>query len=143
MAGDPVTISRVDGRQQLGAGWVSHVLQALVAELWRDRSVQRLMDRATDVYARRRGALVDALAERGWEPTGASGLNVWVPVPDEGAALRRLLARGWVVSAGERFRFRSRPAIRVSIGTLEPGDAVRFADALTTVPQTRVRTRSA
>jgi DNA-binding transcriptional MocR family regulator len=143
MAGDPVTISRVEGRQQLGVGWVSHVLQGLVVELWRDRSVQHLMERAAAAYARRRGALVDALFERGVQAHGRSGMNVWVPVTDEAAAARRLLDRGWAVSTGERFRFHSGPALRVSIGTLDPGDAVSLADALTRPPEARTRTRSA
>jgi DNA-binding transcriptional MocR family regulator len=141
MAGDPVTISRVEGRQQLGAGWVSHLLQGLVVELWRDRSVHQLMQRAATVYGRRRDALVDALAERGFQAHGRSGLNVWVPVPDEAAAVHRLLDAGWAVSAGERFRFRSGPAIRVSVGALEPGDAVRVADALAQPRDARARTR--
>ncbi|MEV7023171.1 aminotransferase class I/II-fold pyridoxal phosphate-dependent enzyme, partial [Kitasatospora sp. NPDC093558] len=33
--GDPDTIGRVSGRLRLGAGWVSHLLQRTVAELWR------------------------------------------------------------------------------------------------------------
>jgi DNA-binding transcriptional MocR family regulator len=143
VAGDPVTISRVEGRQQLGAGWVSHLLQGLVVELWRDPSVQALMERAAAIYGQRRDALVDALSERGVRAHGRSGLNVWVPVPDEGAAVRRLLDAGWAVSAGERFRFRSDPAIRVSIGALEPHEAVRLADALTQPREAQARTRSA
>ena len=34
IAGDPLTISRVEGRQLLGAGWVSHLLQQTAAQLW-------------------------------------------------------------------------------------------------------------
>jgi len=139
MAGDPVTISRVEGRQRLGAGWVSHVLQDLVVELWRDRSVQSLLDRAAAVYGRRRRALIDALRERGLPAQGRSGLTVWVPVPDEGAAVRRLMDAGWAVSAGQRFRFRSGPAIRISVGALDPSDAVRLAGALTQPRESRTR----
>jgi DNA-binding transcriptional MocR family regulator len=142
MAGDPVTISRVEGRQRLGAGWVSHILQGLAVELWRDGSVRHLMEHAAGVYGRRRAALVDALSERGLRAHGRSGLNVWVPVPDEAAALRRLLDAGWAVSAGQRFRFRSGPAIRVSTAVLEPDDAVRLADALTRPREISARTRS-
>lgn len=143
MAGDPVTISRVEGRQQLGAGWVSHVLQKLVARLWRDRMVQRQVARAADVYAGRRQALTGALAERGIAAQARSGFNVWIPVPDEQAAVRRLLDAGWAALAGERFRLRTPPAIRISIGRLPIEDAGALADALARQDVPRPRTRPA
>jgi DNA-binding transcriptional MocR family regulator len=142
MAGDPVTISRVEGRQQLGAGWVSHVLQALVAALWRDPEVQSLMARAEQSYAERRGALLEALARRGIAAQGRSGFNVWVPVADEAAALRSLAAAGWAASAGERFRLRSGPAIRLSIGGLRPEEAAGVAAAMTPAAERPLRTRA-
>ena len=40
-----------------------------------------------------------ALTERGLRAHGRSGLNVWVPVPDEGAAVRRLADAGWAPAA--------------------------------------------
>jgi DNA-binding transcriptional MocR family regulator len=143
MAGDPVTISRVEGRQQLGAGWVSHVLQALVVTLWRDPGVQRLIARAAAAYAGRREALVAALAAHGVPAHGRSGFNVWVPVADEQAALRRLLDAGWAGAAGERFRLRTGPALRLSIGRLRAEEAPAVAAALAAPALRPGRTRSA
>lgn len=129
-AGDPLTVSRIEGRQRLGPGWVSHLLQQLAAALLRDRATGRLLARAERTYAERRAALVAALAERGIGASGDSGLGVWVPLADEAAAVRELLAQGWAVSPGERFRFRSAPGIRITTAAVEPDDAERLAEAI-------------
>src|SRR5207302_778640 len=118
VAADPTTAARVEGRQRLGAGWVSHLLQHLVADLWSRRSTATLLARATRVYARRRVALLEALSGRGVEATGGSGLNIWVPVSEEQPVVAGLLARGWAVAAGERFRLGTPPAIRITAATL-------------------------
>jgi DNA-binding transcriptional MocR family regulator len=142
MSGDPVTVSRVEGRQQLGVGWVSHVLQGLVLALWRDREAQSLMAAASAAYAARRRALLDALAAHEVRAWGRSGFNVWVPVPDEQAALRRLLDAGWAAAAGDRYRLRSGPAVRLSIGRLPVEDAPAVAAALAAPDRRPARTRS-
>jgi DNA-binding transcriptional MocR family regulator len=127
LAGDAVTVSRVEGRQALGTGWVSGVLQEIVAELWADPGTGRLMARAAAAYARRRGDLIDALAARGVPAAGRSGLAVWVPVADEPGVTGALLERGWAVAPGERFRTASPPAIRIGTGTLAGDEAPRLA----------------
>jgi DNA-binding transcriptional MocR family regulator len=142
-AGDPLTIARIEGRQRLGPGWVSHLLQDLAARLLRDRATGRLLVRAERTYAERRAALVAALAERGIEAYGDSGLGVWVPLVDEAAAVRELLAEGWAVSPGERFRFRSAPGIRVTTAALEPAEAERLAGAIAALGQTPAGTYAA
>ena len=129
-AGDPLTISRIEGRQHLGPGWVSHLLQQLAAAILEDRETARLLARAERTYTERRLALVAALAARGIEAQGDSGLGVWIPLADEAAAVRDLLVQGWAVSPGERFRFHSPPGIRVTTATLEPADAEPVADAI-------------
>ena len=139
LAGDAVTVSRVEGRQALGTGWVSFLLQETVAELWQDAAVGRLLERAATAYAERRGYLLDALARRGIPATGRSGLAVWVPVADEPGTTTALLRRGWAVAPGERFRIASPPAIRIGTGTLTSDEASRLAadiaDGLTSRPR--------
>jgi DNA-binding transcriptional MocR family regulator len=127
LAGDAVTVSRVEGRQALGPGWVSYLLQETVAGLWSDPATGLLLQRATEQYAARRRGLLDALAGHGVPATGRSGLAVWVPVADEPAVTGALLERGWAVAPGERFRIASQPGIRVGTSTLTSEEAPRLA----------------
>jgi DNA-binding transcriptional MocR family regulator len=128
MAADPLTTSRVAGRQLLGAGWVSHLLQQIVATLRSDAATGALVARAERDYATRRAALVAALAERGITAHGRSGLGVWIPAEEETAIAQALAERGWAVSPGERDRYHSAPGIRVTTTTLRPAEARRLAD---------------
>lgn len=127
VSGDAATIARVQRRQSLGPRWVSHVLQHLALALWSDPSAGRQLARAAAIYAQRREALIAALDSHRIDAHGRSGINVWIPVADETATVQALADRGWAVAAGERFRIRAAPAIRVTTSALEPADAERFA----------------
>lgn len=137
LASDAATHARVEGRQTLGIRWVSHVLQRMVVALWRDRATERLLTRAAKTYAARRHALIAALHKRGIEAHGASGLNVWIPVAEESAVVQAMLARGWAVKAGERYRLKAAPAVRVTIASLD--DAESFAEDFAEVVAPRRR----
>jgi DNA-binding transcriptional MocR family regulator len=130
LTGDPVTVSRVEGRQRLGTGWISRLLQRIVVDLWTDPRTARVLARAEEAYAERRAALVDALEGEGIRARGRSGMNVWVPVPQEAPVTRVLLDAGWAVAAGERFRLRSSPAIRVTTATLRPSEGRALASQI-------------
>jgi len=130
MIGDALTISRVEGRQLLGAGWVSHLLQQTAANLLESAGTAELLERAKLSYAERRTALTDALAEHGIAAHGRTGLGVWVPLAEEVATVQHLLERGWAVSAGERFRFGSPPGIRITTTNLGPDEATGLAAAI-------------
>jgi DNA-binding transcriptional MocR family regulator len=127
LAGDALTVARVQGRQALGTGWVSHLLQECVLALWSDAAVRRRLKDAADRYTQRRAALVKALADRGIEARGRSGLNVWIPVAEEAPVVGALAEAGWLVNAGERYRLESPPAIRITVASLLPPDAERLA----------------
>jgi DNA-binding transcriptional MocR family regulator len=137
LAADETTVARVEGRQWLGPRWVSHILQATVAILLGDPAVQNTIERARDVYAGRRDALIDALKKHGIDAHGRSGLNVWVPVPEEAPLVRALLDAGWLVLAGERCRIATRPAIRVTTAVLDERDAPDLARAIATTGRRR------
>ncbi|MFE5585010.1 aminotransferase class I/II-fold pyridoxal phosphate-dependent enzyme [Kitasatospora sp. NPDC056531] len=129
--GDEETIGRVAGRLRLGAGWVSHLLQRAVAELWRTDAAP--VARVAAAYRARRDALLGELAARGIAAHGESGLNVWVPVPDETSALAALVQRGWVAAPGARYRIQSPPGLRFTTARLEAADARRLAEDLAEV----------
>ncbi|MFG2521299.1 aminotransferase class I/II-fold pyridoxal phosphate-dependent enzyme [Streptomyces sp. NPDC048527] len=128
LTGDAVTVDRVQGRQRLGPGWVSRILQRAVARLWTEGAVDAGAVAAS--YGRRRDALIAALAERGVEAHGRSGMNVWVPVPDETGAVARLLHAGWAVAPGARFRMGAPPGVRITVSTLGADDIGPVADAV-------------
>lgn len=142
MAGDSLTISRVEGRQLLGPGWVSHLLQQTAANLWASPATRRLLARAERTYAQRRAALVDALAGHAIRAYGRSGLGVWVPLAEEVATVQLLLERGWAVSPGERYRFHAPPGIRITTTSLEPNEAKELAAAIQAIVHTSGATYS-
>lgn len=139
LAGDPVTVARVEGRQALGTGWVSYLLQETVAELWQDQRTRDLLARAAATYAERREGLIGALAARGIKAVGRSGLAVWLPVADEPGITSALLDRGWAVAPGERFRIAAPPAIRIATSTLIRPEAEALAADLQAIQQRQPR----
>lgn len=128
LTGDAGTVDRVRGRQRLGPGWVSRITQRAVAGLWEAGAVDAAAVAAS--YGERRDALVAALAERGVVAHGRSGMNVWVPVPDETGAVARLLHAGWAVAPGARFRMEAAPGVRITVSRLGPEEIGAVADAV-------------
>jgi DNA-binding transcriptional MocR family regulator len=143
LAGDATTIARVQGRQQCGPGWVSHILQTLVLALWRDRAVHALVARASATYVERREHLLACLARQGVRAHGASGLNVWIPVHEETGAIGALMQRGWVLAPGAPYRLPGAgPGVRVTTTTLAHHEAERLAGDLAEVLAPSVLSRS-
>ncbi|MFJ7266985.1 aminotransferase class I/II-fold pyridoxal phosphate-dependent enzyme [Streptomyces sp. NPDC099050] len=128
LTGDGVTLDRVRGRQRLGPGWVSRLLQYTAVELWQAGAVDHAA--VARSYGERRDALVAALARRGVSARGRSGMNVWVPVAEETAVVTRLLGAGWAVAPGARFRMESGPAVRMTVSTLSLADVPVLAEAV-------------
>ncbi|NBM16432.1 aminotransferase class I/II-fold pyridoxal phosphate-dependent enzyme [Streptomyces sp. GC420] len=128
LTGDDVTLDRVRGRQLLGPGWVSRLLQRAVVHLWTTGAVDPAA--VARAYSERRDALVEALAERGINAHGRSGMNVWVPVDDETGVVARLLRSGWAVAPGARFRVSAPPGVRLTVSALGMDDIGLLADAV-------------
>lgn len=128
LTGDGLTVDRVTGRQRLGPGWVSALLQRAVTHLWATGAVDT--PAVARSYGERRDALVRALGERGITAYGRTGMNVWVPVSDETGAVARMLHSGWVVAPGARFRITSPQGIRLTVSSLSAADIGPLADAV-------------
>ena len=128
LTGDDTTLARVAGRQRLGPGWVSRLLQHAVVHLWETDAVDGRA--VAHSYDRRREELRGLLAARGIETRGRSGMNLWLPVPDETGAVARLLHAGWAVAPGARFRTSSAPGVRLTVSPLTRASLEPLADAV-------------
>jgi DNA-binding transcriptional MocR family regulator len=123
---------RISALRQLGQGWSSRLLQRLLHGLLTDGHSVRAVAHARDVYAERRSAMVAALGQHGIAVGGTDGINLWVPVADETAAVVRLASQGIGVAPGAPFAVRAgqAPHIRVTVGLLaEEHDEVAAAIA--------------
>lgn len=129
----PTSLHRaVTTRRELGQGWSSRLLQQVLLGLLTSATARAEVAHASTTYAARRAHVVDALAARGVAVPGTEGINIWVPVQDETAAVVRLASRGIGVAAGAPFRVSAPEGgghVRVTVGAAtEDLDAV--ADAL-------------
>lgn len=135
VAGDRLTIDRLQTAIGNGPGWVSHILQRAAAHLMTDDESVQTVARAADTYRQRRNQLIDALAAAGMAATGRSGLNVWIPTTDEQALVEAARHAGFAIRAADPWRINSAPAVRVSITNLDGPDIERLAAGLAVRPE--------
>jgi len=136
VSGPDSLLSPVRHARALGQGWSSRLLQHVLAALLEDPEAVREVARARAEYARRRELVVGRLRQLGIDVPGTDGLNIWVPVRDESAAVLRLASQGIAVTPGSPFAVESRPGseghVRVTTGLVRDGHAEladRIADA--------------
>ncbi len=117
LSGPAAMLDEIRHVRQLGQGWSSRLLQRILLHLLTEPGSRAEVDAAREAYAARRTAFVGALAAEGVEVGGSEGLNVWVPVHDEAAALVRLAGQGIGVAAGSPFQVLPDAAhVRVTCG---------------------------
>lgn len=134
LSGPAHLLGPVELRRQLGQGWSSRLLQRILVGLLTDPSAVEQVRRAGEEYLQRRRLLVEALAARGVVVGGQEGINIWVPVQDESAAIVRLASQGIGVSAGAPYAVLPHPQgyVRVTAGLVAEGHdelAQKIADA--------------
>lgn len=103
LSGPDVLLAPVRHARAIGQGWTSRLLQRVLTGLLRDDDCARGIEAARAEYARRRELVVAGLARHGIEVPGTEGLNIWVPVRDEPAAVLRLASQGIAVTPGSPF----------------------------------------
>jgi DNA-binding transcriptional MocR family regulator len=102
--GGPAPVVRpIVERRYLGQGWSSRLVQSILLELLTDAASRAFVADAQETYAARTAAMADALADRGVAVPGRDGINVWVPVAEQGAALLHLAASGVRAASGDPF----------------------------------------
>ena len=123
LGGSGELLRKVSHRRQLGQGWSSRLLQRVLVSLLTDPAAVADVERARDEYTRRHGALVAALNARDVEVTDGDGLNVWMPVHDESAAIVRLASQGIGVTPGTPFDVLPGGGghVRVTVGLVADG----------------------
>lgn len=131
IAGPAAALAELVDRRRLGPAWTSRFLQSILAELLADPATAELVAEARSAYAQRRAKLAASLTERGLATTGTDGLNLWVSVPDEQAALVMLAARGIAVAPGRPFQLRPtfEGHIRITTGGID-ADLTEVAEIL-------------
>jgi len=103
LGGPARVVERVVARRMLGPGWTSRLLQAVLLDLLTDPSSSARVRAARLIYRDRLDRLSAGLRRLGVEVGDPDGINLWMPVVDERAALVRLAASGIAVAAGTAF----------------------------------------
>ncbi len=125
VGGDARLVEALIDRRFLGQGWSSRLLQRLLVDLLTHEPSIQVVQRARETYSWRREEIVRNLAKDGVDVGGKDGLNIWLPVRDEAAALLLLATRGIGASAGQAFLARAggKPHLRVTVGLVADGHA--------------------
>lgn len=132
IGGPADVIDPLAARRMLGPGWTSRLLQAVLVELLTDPAAIASVTRARAAYAVRSLALRAGLAGQGVTSTTGDGINAWVEVEDERAALVSLAAMGVRVAPGTPFMVAPLGSdhVRVTTGLLHEDDAAQLQQVI-------------
>lgn len=93
-------VQRVNLGRSHGTGITSRILQGALAHLLGSSASEKQIRAAQRRYTSRRTMLANAIREHGLEVDGDAGFLLWLPVPDEAAALVNLSSRGIAAGPG-------------------------------------------
>ncbi|EOM74882.1 aminotransferase class I/II-fold pyridoxal phosphate-dependent enzyme [Rhodococcus rhodnii] len=128
LRGPAELIDPVVERRMLGPGWTSRLLQRLLLSMLTDPVAAATVASARDTYASRVACVRDAAARAGLDLPDADGINLWIPVHDESAALVSLAAAGIRAAPGTPFRVDdanpgSTHHVRITVSAVDPEHA--------------------
>jgi len=127
LGGPRALVDRIVACRLLGPGWTSRMVQELLFELLVDPDAVAAVRHARDSYAQRQAALSGSASV---VPRG-DGINTWLPVADERAAVVQLAAEGIRVAPGSPFTLgEAGPHVRVTVGVVPPESAPAVGAAL-------------
>jgi DNA-binding transcriptional MocR family regulator len=141
VAGPAAVVDGLVDRRLLGPGWSSRLLQAVLVGLLADPAAAACVATARETYASRRALVSAGLEARGVACGAGDGINLWVEVPDEQAAVVALASHGIAVAPGAPFVWAREPIdhVRITVGLVrEDHDevAAEIAAAITSVAPT-------
>ena len=117
VGGPAAVLDPILERRLLGQGWTSRLLQRLLLSLLTDPASVAAVRAARDEYARRRHLVLAGLRSAGIDLPPGDGLNLWLPVADEQAALLALASNGIAAAAGTAFQVGpGAPHVRITVG---------------------------
>lgn len=124
-------VTAVENRRLLGPGWSSRILQSVLLELLRSPEVDHTLAVARHTYAERRRAVSSVLTAHGVPHPNGDGINLWMSVADERAALVRLATQGIGAAPGGPFMVRTdHDHLRITVGSVGTDGAERVAELL-------------
>lgn len=132
LGGPAEVLDPLVARRMLGPGWTSRMVQTILHDLLSQaRSMDEVAEARRQYFGRQRD-LVARLAEQGMALSTPDGINLWLRVADERAAMLHLAAAGIRVAGGTPFFpvAVSAPHIRITSGLVDPGHAAEVAAAL-------------
>ncbi len=132
LGGPRELVDRVVARRLLGPGWTSRMVQAILHDLLTDPASLGVIERARSAYALRQERFATAMSARGIRMRAGDGINAWLPVADERAAIVSLAAAGIRVARGTPFQVGpGDPHVRVTVATVrEDLDSIATALAI-------------
>jgi DNA-binding transcriptional MocR family regulator len=119
VSGPATLLDPILERRLLGQGWTSRLLQRVLLDLLTDAGSIAAVRHARSEYARRRHLVISALDAAGVPLPPGDGLNLWLPVADEQAALIALASVGIAAAAGAAFTpSGGSPHLRITVGLI-------------------------